>query len=233
MDLYNVEYKVKNDDIERRVFSGEIRAADLGGVTGGRVIGGYAAKYNELSEILGNFREKIAPGFFDGVHAFDMRALVNHNPDNILGRSTSGTLKLFPDSIGLRVEITPPDAQWANDLLVSIKRGDINQMSFAFTMPPNKAGETWQKDGDSWIRTLIKPSKLFEVSIVTFPAYPQTSAAVNSELTKIRARQAARRRALELLGIKWGPVKKSEGVKARQAARRRALDLLNIKNWKK
>lgn len=231
MNLYNVEYKVKNDDIERRIFSGEIRAADLGSVTGGRVIGGYAAKYNELSEIIGNFREKIAPGFFDGVHAFDMRALVNHNPDHVLARSTSGTLKLFPDAIGLRVEITPPAAQWANDLLESIQRGDINQMSFAFTMPPNKAGETWQKDGDSYIRTLIKPARLFEVSIVTFPAYPQTSAAVNSEVAKIRARQAARRRTLELLGL--GSSKKKILPQIAANARRRTLELLNFKNRKK
>lgn len=197
------EQKVRKDTIERRCISGNIRAVSLGSDRP-RIVG-YAAKYNEPSDILGNFREVIAPGFFDGVKAFDVRAVFNHDPNFVLGRSTNGTLKLYPDSIGLRVEIEPPDTTWARDLIVNIERGDINQMSFAFTMPKDRKGEQWEKtrgaDGTDWIRTLIKPARILDVSVVTYPAYPQTSAAVDSQVDRIRAASARRKRILRLLEL--------------------------------
>lgn len=142
-----------------------------------RIIG-YAAKYNQLSEDLGKFREQIANTFFTGIEGNDVRALFNHDPNYVLGRSTSGTAKLQNTVDGLAVEILPPDTQWARDLMTSVRRGDISQMSFAFTVA--KGGDKWEKVGEEWIRTLTQIDKLHDVSVVTYPAYPQTSAAVRS-----------------------------------------------------
>lgn len=189
---------------------------------------GYAARFNQLSDVLGNFREQIQPGFFDGIENDDVRALFNHDPNYVLGRSTAGTLKLSQDDEGLAIEITPPDTTWARDLMTSIKRGDVSQMSFAFSVAEN--GDKWEKVDGSWIRTLVKKGRVFDVSPVTYPAYPQTSAAVRSKLEtlqqeeitppdqaassgaedQVKARQAARSRHLELLGAKKQNRKESQ-----------------------
>lgn len=214
------------DEIEIRCFSGNMRSTSIDPASNAsKSFEGYAARYNEISDVLGNFREKIAPGFFDDVNRYDVRALFNHDKNFVLGRSSAGTLKLFPDSVGLRVEITPPPAQWAIDLSESIRRGDINQMSFAFTMPKDGKGEKWEKDSNgNWLRTLIKPNQIFDVSIVTTPAYPQTSVSVNSFVAGIKARAAARKRTLDLLDP--GGKVRSQAVAARAAARRRFLQII-------
>lgn len=133
---------------------------------------GYAAVFDQLSENLGGFREKIAPGAFTKtISEADVRALWNHDPNYVLGRSKSGTLSLWEDAHGLKIEIIPPDAQWAKDLMQTIQRGDVDQMSFAFTV----VKDTWSRtEGQDPIRTL-EEVKLFDVSPVTYPAYPQTS----------------------------------------------------------
>lgn len=162
-------------DIERRELSvAELRIAKE---DDGPKIRGYAAVFNKLSEDLGGFREQIAPGAFAKALARnDVRALVNHNPDLVLGRNKSGTLRLSEDEHGLAIEIDPPDTQTARDTMTLLERGDISQMSFAFTV--NK--DTWQEEkGKVPIRTLEEVN-LFDVSVVTYPAYPQTSAQVRS-----------------------------------------------------
>lgn len=142
------------------------------------IITGHAAVFNQLSEDLGGFREMIAPGAFtDTILADDVRALFNHDGNFVLGRNKAGTLELAEDSIGLAVRIKPPATQWAKDLLVSMKRGDITQMSFGFQVV--KDGQKWMRDGTNVIRSLLK-LRLFDVSPVTFPAYPQTDASVRS-----------------------------------------------------
>jgi uncharacterized protein len=142
-----------------------------------RKIVGYAAVFNSLSEDLGGFREKIAPGAFKRSleNGADVRALLNHDSNYVLGRNKSGTLFLSEDERGLKIEITPPDTQWARDLMVSMERGDIDQMSFGFYT----ISDDWEtKDGEN-IRTL-KEVELFDVSVVTYPAYTATSANVRS-----------------------------------------------------
>lgn len=139
---------------------------------------GHAAVFNELSEPLWGFRERILPGAFkEAIELDDVRALWNHDPNYVLGRNKAGTLRLAEDDRGLAVEIDPPDTHWARDLLVSIRRGDVNQMSFAFTV----LDEEFSKDNGENIRTL-KKVRLHDVSVVTYPAYPQTDVQVRSIL---------------------------------------------------
>lgn len=143
---------------------------------GKRRIMGHAAVFNQLSEDLGGFREQIAPGAFEeAIKADDVRALYNHNPDHILGRNLAGTLKLSEDARGLAIEIDPPDTQIARDLLVSMERGDINQMSFGFSVKPN--GQNWAKNDEGQVIRTLTRVRLYDVSPVTFPAYPQTDVA--------------------------------------------------------
>jgi HK97 family phage prohead protease len=195
--------------IERRFFRGELRAEGEG--TEQRIIG-YAAPFNSLSEDLGGWREIIEPGAFSETLEDDIRALFNHDPNLVLGRNKAGTLSLLEDDMGLRYEILPPDTQYARDLATSIKRGDVDGSSFAF-----RAIE------ESWINpTSEQPLpvrrlhvvRLFDVSPVTFPAYPVTSVAVRDMAQQLAlagratgqagggvavGRLALRRRRLELL----------------------------------
>lgn len=173
----------RHPDEERRVLGAvrlQTRAKD-GDAT--PVIVGHAALFNERSEDLGGFREVIAPGaFVDAIKADDVRALLNHDANYVLGRNRSGTLSLTEDTRGLAVEIEPPDTQWANDLMRSMERGDITQMSFAFSVRPN--GSNWAKDDDGTvIRTLTKV-RLFDVSVVTYPAYTATDASVGQRAAR-------------------------------------------------
>jgi HK97 family phage prohead protease len=155
--------------MERRTFGlKEIRAAE--GADGGRELRGYAAVFNSLSEDLGGFKEKIRPGAFErSLGEDDARSVWNHNNDYVLGRVKAGTLELGEDERGLAVVIRPPDTQWARDFVTSIDRGDVDQMSFAFQV----VREDWQMVGGMAVRELIEV-RLYEVSPVTFPAYPQT-----------------------------------------------------------
>lgn len=140
---------------------------------------GHAAVFNSLSEDLGGFRETILPGAFaDAIGRDDVRALINHDSNLILGRNRAGTLTLSEDERGLLVEITPPDTSYARDLMVSMERGDINQMSFGFSVAPG--GASWGETTDGvYVRTLSK-CNLFDVSPVTYPAYTQTDVALRS-----------------------------------------------------
>jgi HK97 family phage prohead protease len=175
---------MKDDkNVERRVFTAEVRA-DGGD---GQIVG-LAAVFNAESEDLGGFVEVIEPGAFGPVLNDDVRALFNHDANYVLGRNRSGTLALSESGQGLESRIDPPDTQWANDLLVSMKRGDVDQMSFGFTV----AEDDWQKREDGVVQRTIKRFKrLFDVSVVTYPAYPQTSAQARSMAVEIGDGQAA------------------------------------------
>ena len=142
------------------------------------VIRGYAAVFDAPTRI-GNFTEVIARGAFDEVmHTADVRALFNHDPNMILARrhsDGSGTLKLSTDEHGLAYEFTPGTQSYARDLVESMKRGDINASSFAFTIEDQE----WSDDHSQ--RTVQKVGMLLDIAPVTYPAYPQTSAALRSE----------------------------------------------------
>ena len=158
--------------IERRLFSDvEVRAEG----DAPPVIAGYAAVFDALSVDLGGFREKIAPGAFAKSVGGDVRALFDHDSSFILGRTKARTLTLTEDQRGLRVEITPPNTAHARHVVELLKRGDVDQMSFGFR---TRADHWENRDGET-IRTLLDVD-LIEVSVVAFPAYPQTEAAMRS-----------------------------------------------------
>ena len=167
--------KRKTEEIERRCFPvSEFRAIEDD--KGLRHIVGYAAVFNKFSEEMWGFREKIAPGCFTKtIKEDDVRALWNHDSNHVLGRNKSGTLTLSEDDKGLKIDILPPDAQWARDLMTSIDRGDIDQMSFGF----KTVSQLWEGEYPDEVRTLIEV-KLYDVSPVTFPAYPDTEVGLRS-----------------------------------------------------
>lgn len=158
------------DATERRVLGGEVRALD-----DGRRLRGYAIVFHRLSLDLGGFRERILPEAVtrtlrDGA---DVRALIDHDSAKVLGRTRAGTLRLDADGHGLRVDIDPPDTTVARDLLESVRRGDITGMSFAF----KTLDDTWDKEAGETIRE-VRDMEIYEVSVVSFPAYPQTDVSV-------------------------------------------------------
>lgn len=156
--------------MERRQYpTSELRAEG----DGDPVLVGHAAVFDTLSLEMFDFRERIAEGAFtETLGEDDIRALWNHDTTAVLGRNRAKTLELTEDSEGLAVRIMPPDTQAGRDAVVSIRRGDVSQMSFGFRV----LDDEWDVDGDNrdmLIRTVSKV-QLFEVSPVTFPAYPDT-----------------------------------------------------------
>jgi len=162
--------KTSTEVIEHRFFQAdEMRTLETDGK---RIISGYAAVFDKLSQVIYNFREKIQKGAFsESISAGDVRALWSHNTDFVLGRTKSGTLKLREDEHGLFFDIELPDTQMGRDAHTSIKRGDVSGMSFGFKV----IGEHWErgKEAQPHTRTLTKV-ELFEVSPTAFPAYEQT-----------------------------------------------------------
>lgn len=154
-----------------------------------RRIEGYAAVFDVPSDPLmewegGRLIERVERGAFTKtLREADIRALINHNPSLILGRNKAKTLSLAEDERGLKVVILPPDTQFARDLEVSMERGDIDQMSFLFRI--TKAFVERAKDETTGVTTYtryLREVRLFDVSVVTFPAYPDTDAQVRSLL---------------------------------------------------
>jgi len=157
-------------DLERRAF-GECRV-DL---SEDRKIRGYAVVFNSPSENLGGFREIIKPEAVDRTlkEGIDVRALVDHDTSKIIGRMSAGTLQLRKKSKGLYSEIDPPDTTVARDILTSIDRRDVTGMSFAFRVLEDDWIEV-----DGFPMREVLDMRISEVSIVTFPAYPQTDVQV-------------------------------------------------------
>jgi HK97 family phage prohead protease len=188
---------------EKRVATGlslEVRAEG-----DSKKIVGYAAVFNSPTDIGGFFREQIKPGAFAAAIARDdVRALIDHDSTLVLGRNKAGTLTLAEDEKGLRIEITPPDTQPSRDLMVSMERGDISGMSFGF----RALKQEWDDTQDPPLRTIIE-AELFDVSVVTYPAYADTEVALRSlesaraERKQNNSRAAARRVRMKMhLGLK-------------------------------
>ena len=157
---------------EQRTIDVDVGALD----TRGRTVVGYAATYGTLSEDLGGYREQISPGAFAGVLDADVRALLNHDPNEVLGRTKSGTLRLFDEPRGLRFELDLPDSPLGENMRTAIGRGDLDGASFRFEV----GDEAW--DGD--LRTIKTVKALHDVTLATYPAYPAASVELRTKPTK-------------------------------------------------
>jgi len=195
--------------VEKRFLATEVRAMLKGSK---RTIAGYAARYGVLSGDLGGFRERIEPGAFKRILATspDVVCLFNHQDNCVLGRTTSGTLRLREDSNGLAFECDLPDTQAGRDTYASVQRGDLNGCSFAFMvndqqMCSYREEEIDEDEDDESIRSKVKRTlraivrtirdfaNLIDVSVVTHPAYPQTSVGARYLLVgaEVRSRVAS------------------------------------------
>lgn len=143
----------------------------------GRTIEGYAAVTESRTD-LGWFREEIAWDAFNDADMSDVRALFNHDPNQILARTKSGTLKVEIDDKGLKYSFEAPNTSLGNDLLELVRRGDISQSSFAFTV---KEQEWIERQGERELRRITKVDTVFDVSPVTYPAYGDTTVAARSK----------------------------------------------------
>jgi uncharacterized protein len=124
--------------------------------------------------------ERMMPGCADGVlseDGLDCVALFNHDSNHVLGRSTSGTLRLSVDDVGLRYEIDPPESR--QDILELIERGDVAGSSFAFFIDDEDRIE--DREQNRVIYQVNKITRLMDVGPVTYPAYKATSTAIRSE----------------------------------------------------
>jgi HK97 family phage prohead protease len=176
-----------NKKYELRSFKPEIRAASD---TEPSKLVGYAATFNNPTDIGGYFTEVIAPGAFtDTIRQDNIVALVNHDANLVLGRNAANTLALTEDSKGLYFEIDLPQTSVGKDIAVLVQRGDISECSFAFVA----LDEAWDYETDT--RTLRKV-QLFDVSVVTNPAYGNTSVSARSaqEIKDERPAQAVEAR---------------------------------------
>ncbi len=160
---------------------------------------GYGAVFNSMSNDLGGFREFISPNAFDGRLDDDVRFLINHDANLILARTTNGTLRLSVDDKGLKYEADMPNTSTARDLMELLKNGTINQSSFAFTVEE----DSWEvKDGMN-IRTIDKVARLYDTSVVTFPAYNSASSSVAlRSMKEWQEKEEAKKAEQNLEGIK-------------------------------
>ena len=154
---------------------------------GGKWLEGYFAVFGSNYDLWDGATESIAPTAFEGALGEDIRCLVDHDTRLVLGRTTAGTLELRTDDKGLfgRVKINEEDTE-AMNIYARVMRGDVSQCSFGFEILDEKT--TWCEDGS--VHFEILRVKLYEVSVVTFPAYKETSVnARSAEDAQIKKRQ--------------------------------------------
>jgi hypothetical protein len=155
-------------------------------------IEGVAAKTGEPTEIAGIFIEEIAPGAFDEVLSDDVRCLLNHDENQVIARTKSGTLELYLDDSGnlnYRAKVSQ-NRRTALDAYDMIATGDVDQSSFAFRVKE----ESWQffdDDDKKDKRTIEKIELLRDVSPVTYPAYQETTVKVAEQQRKEARNQSA------------------------------------------
>ena len=146
-----------------------------------RVIEGYFALYESETELWAGSYEIISKGAFENtIQKNDIRALWNHNTQYVLGRNKNGSLQLKADDKGLFASIKLPNTQYAEDLYSLVQRGDIDQASFGF----NILDEELEELANGGYRWRIKDIDLHEISVVTFPAYENTSVQAREQQVK-------------------------------------------------
>ena len=182
------------------------------------IVEGYALRFNTLSNDLGGFVETISPEALKEADLSDVRCLIDHDSSKVLGRTVSETLELKVDDEGLYFRAQLPDTTYAKDLYENIRLGNINQCSFGFILDEN--GDEFEKREDGLFkRTLRKIKSLFDVSIVTYPAYNDTQVA-----PALRSIEQIKEQ--ELADIK---AKQQEEVRKQTELLKMQLDLLKLK----
>lgn len=214
---------MSSGNVERRLLPlelGELRVVPAAGVDGGggeERIRGYFARFDTWSPVYGNFRERIAPSFLEGVlEGADIRCLWNHNADFPIGRTVSGTLEVGVDERGGWYAVRPPSSELVRGMVLDpIARGDVSGSSFAFTVRE----DAWAEGEDGIMeRTLLRAGEILEVSPVVFPFYPDTS----SSLRSLEAWRAAGLAVVDLAGTGSAPPRVTEpGSEALRRARLR------------
>ncbi len=185
--------------IERRYYTAtdsEFRAAD-DGKTG--TLRGYALRFGSVYD-MGWFTEEVDRRALDNADLKDVRVLLNHDPNQILGRTAAGTAKVGVDEKGMWYEVELPNSPNGENARVAIQRGDITQSSWGFLLRVSNEGngDRWEKRNGKEHRVLTDVSMVFDASPVTFPANPDTSVAKRSfeqiqqgqNETDIKTRQA-------------------------------------------
>lgn len=165
---------IKNiEGAERRFFTAPVEVREEGEA---KYFDGAGITFGSIAD-LGWFTEEIHPRAFDDVMGDDVRGLVNHDPNLILGRNKSGTMQLIIDGKEARYKIlyNPNDPDHVR-YMEKVKRGDISQSSFAFSVKDDK----WETRDGKDHRTVLKIKKWYDVSMVTYPAYQNTSVAARS-----------------------------------------------------
>ena len=171
LEKFDAEVRKSSGVIEQREFRMESMEHN------GNVVRGYAAVYDSDSEFMGYY-EQIEKGAFDDVMNDDVRAYYNHDENYLLGRVSSGTLRIGTDKRGLFYEVDLPNTTYANDLVELMKRGDINQSSFAFLISEDR----WEERDGKTYRIIEKVSRLLDVSPVAQPAYPAATSELKRDL---------------------------------------------------
>ena len=157
-----------------RVYDVELRSVDQES----RQVEGYAVVFNASTD-LGWFTEEIDRNAFDNTDMSNVYLLFNHDENNVLAGTSNGSLRMTIDEKGLRQVSEIVDTTIGEDTLKLVKNGLINKMSFAFTIDED-GGEEWISDRGKEHRIIRKINKLYDVSLVTYPAYNQTSAFARS-----------------------------------------------------
>ncbi|WP_459576559.1 HK97 family phage prohead protease [Companilactobacillus alimentarius] len=195
----------------------KIRSAEDGKES--RTIEGYALKFNKRSQPLmgGYFVETLDSHCLDDADMSNVVATFNHDESKLLGRS-GVNLTLTKDDVGLRFKIDLPNTTLANDVLEEVRMGILSQCSFAFTLPNDDDADVWSRsneDDAEYKRTILAIDKLYDVSVVTTPAYEDTNVSVGS-----RSKQAVDK------------LKDESLKKVRELKRQEALRKLNIEDLK-
>ena len=174
------------DGVQRRTHITKLEMRDA--ADGGYHIVGHGYVFNSLSENLGGFREQIAPGAGAGVLAksHDIRALFNHDPNLLLAGTRNGTMTVAEDQAGgaYDAHVTPAMAEtyYGRALRAMLAEGLVTQSSFAFRVA--SGGDHWEEDPGTGalIRTITEFGGLYDMSPVTYPAYPAADSGIRTDL---------------------------------------------------
>lgn len=178
----------------------EIRALQTLEKTEDNVVEGYALKFNKESRNLGGFVETISPEALNDVDLTDVRCFLDHDSSKLLGRTSSGTLTLNVDEVGLHFRCALPNTSTGRDAMELVQRGDLNQCSFGFTVDKDK----WTQGKEIMTRSIHKIGSLFEISLVSIPAYDDTDVRVATRSLEEAVNEIEKQRLeleLELLGL--------------------------------